>query len=105
MRTLSWFFENISKFIILKKNTEKVRSLYKFYEVGMNIQRVKTELKFVKTQKFWLYINTIVLMIVMLGYSEINTEVSDTSIEIIESDDYREVSENNEDDNGILTMI
>ena len=46
------FFENISKFIILKKNTEKVRSLYKFYEVGMNIQRVKTELKFVKTQKF-----------------------------------------------------
>ena len=47
------FFENISKFIILKKNTEKVRSLYKFYEVGMNIQRVKTELKFVKTQKFW----------------------------------------------------
>ena len=52
-----------------------------------------------------MYINTIVLMIVMLGYSEINTEVSDTSIEIIESDDYREVSENNEDDNGILTMI
>jgi len=41
----------------------------------------------------------------MLGYSEINTEVSNTSIEIIEFDDCREVSENNEDDNGILTMI
>ena len=58
-----------------------------------------------KPRSFDVYINTIVLMIVMLGYSEINTEVSDTSIEIIESDDYREVSENNEDDNGILTMI
>ena len=46
------FFKNISKFMILKKNTEKVRSLYKFYEVGMNVQRAKTELKFAKTQKF-----------------------------------------------------
>ena len=58
-----------------------------------------------KPRSFDVYINTIVLMIVMLGYSEINTEVSDTSIEIIESDDYREVSENNEDEDGILTMI
>ena len=58
-----------------------------------------------KPRSFDVYINTIVLIIVMLGYSEINTEVSDTSIEIIESDDYREVSENNEDEDGILTMI
>jgi len=44
-------------------------------------------------------------MIVILSYSEIDTEISGTSIEIIESDDYREVSENNEDTNGILAMI
>jgi len=46
------FAENISKFIILGRNIGKIRSLYKFYEASLNIQRVKIELKLARAQKF-----------------------------------------------------
>jgi len=39
------FAENISEFVILERDIGKIRSLYKFCGVGLNIQRVKTELK------------------------------------------------------------
>ena len=39
------FAENISKFVILRRNIGKVRSLCKFCGVVLNVQRVKTELK------------------------------------------------------------
>ena len=44
-------------------------------------------------------------MIVMLGYSELDTEVSDTDMETAESNDYREMSRNNGDANSILATI
>ena len=40
----------------------------------------------------------------MLGYLEVNTEASDTGIEITESNNYRGISENNRDTNGVLAM-
>ena len=43
-------------------------------------------------------------MIVMLGHSELDTEVSDTGMETMESDDYREVSKKDRDANGILAI-
>ena len=46
------FAENISEFIILRRNIRKVRSLYKFCRVSLNVQRVKTEFKVVRAQKF-----------------------------------------------------
>ena len=49
--------------------------------------------------------NTAVPIIVILGYSEIDTEVLDASIKIIESDDYREVSEDNRNTNSVLAAI
>ena len=49
--------------------------------------------------------NTIVLMIVMLDCSEINIEISDTSMETIESDDCREMSRDDGDTNNILATI
>ena len=36
------FTENISEFMILRRNIEKVRSLCKLCRVGLDIQRVKT---------------------------------------------------------------
>ena len=39
------FVENISKFVILRKNIGKIRSFCKFCRVGLNVQRVKIELK------------------------------------------------------------
>jgi len=41
-------------------------------------------------------------MIVMLGRSELDTEVSDAGMETMESDDCREVSKQNGDTNGVL---
>ena len=41
-------------------------------------------------------------MIAILGYSELDTEVSDTGIETVESNDCREVSKKDRDTNGVL---
>ena len=44
-------------------------------------------------------------MIVMLGHSELDTEVSDAGIETTESNDCREVSKKNRDANGVLATM
>jgi len=44
-------------------------------------------------------------MIVMFDCSEIDTEVSDTGMEAIESDDCREVPEASRDTNNMLAII
>jgi len=49
--------------------------------------------------------NAAALMIAMLGCSEINIEVSDTSVEIAESDNCREMSRDNRDVNSVLAAI
>jgi len=43
-------------------------------------------------------------IIAMLGYSELDTEVSDAGMETAESDDCRVVSKNDRDTNGVLAM-
>ena len=35
------FTKNIGEFVILRKNIKKVRSLYKFCGVGLNVQKNK----------------------------------------------------------------
>ena len=44
-------------------------------------------------------------MIVMLGHSELDMEVSDANIETMESNDCRGVSEKNGDANGVLATM
>jgi len=44
-------------------------------------------------------------MIAMLGCSELDTEVSDASMETTESDDCREMSRNDGDANSVLAVI
>ena len=46
------FAENIGEFMILRKDVGKVRSLCKFFRFSLNVQRVKTEFKIAKAQKF-----------------------------------------------------
>ena len=46
------FAEKISKFVILGRDIGKIRSLCKFYGVGLNVQRAKTKLKIARAQKF-----------------------------------------------------
>jgi len=49
--------------------------------------------------------NTAAPMIVMLGCSELDTEVLDAGMETMESDDCREMSKKNRDANGVLAAI
>jgi len=49
--------------------------------------------------------NAAVLIIVMLGHSELDTEVSDAGMKTVESDDYRGVSKKDRDANSILATI
>ena len=48
--------------------------------------------------------NAAALMIVMLGHLELDTEVSDASMEAVESDDCRGESKKNGDANGVLAV-
>ena len=49
--------------------------------------------------------NAATSMIVMLGHSELDTEVSDTGMETMESNDCRGMSEKNGDANGMLAVM
>ena len=40
------FTKDVSKFVMLRRNIKEVGSLYKLYKVCLDIQRVKTVLKF-----------------------------------------------------------
>ena len=48
--------------------------------------------------------NSTVLIIVMLGYLEIDMEVSDVGMKIVESNDYKKVSGDDRDTNGVLAV-
>jgi len=41
------FAENIGKFVILGRDIEEIRSFCKFCEVGLDVQRTKTEFEIV----------------------------------------------------------
>ena len=46
------FAENISKFMILRRDIGKIRSFCKFCGVSLNVQRMKIEFKIVGALKF-----------------------------------------------------
>ena len=46
------FAENIGKFVILGRDIGEIRSFCKFFRVGLNVRRTKTEFKIVGAQKF-----------------------------------------------------
>ena len=49
--------------------------------------------------------NAAVPIIAMLGYSELDTEVSDAGVETAESDNCRRMSRNNRDANSVLAVM
>ena len=64
----------------------------------------RQSLKLWKPRSFDAHKNATVLMIAMLGHSELDMEVSDASMETTESNDCRGVSKKDRDANGILAM-
>ena len=53
-------------------------------------------------RSFYVCKNTAALIIVMLGHSELDTEVLDTGMETMESNDCREILRNDGDTNDML---
>ena len=49
--------------------------------------------------------NAIVLMITMLGCSEVNIKILNANMKTVEFDNCREISENNRNTNNILVII
>ncbi len=56
-------------------------------------------------RSFDAYKNAIAPMIAILGRLELDMEVSDTGIETVECNNYRGMSRNDRDTNGVLAMI
>ena len=56
-------------------------------------------------RSFDTYKNVLASIIAMLGYSELDTEVSDVGIKTAESDDCREMLRDDRDTNGMLATI
>ena len=56
-------------------------------------------------RSFDVHKNTAILMIAMLGCSEVDIEVSDTGVETVGFNNYRELLEDNKDANSILAIM
>ena len=56
-------------------------------------------------ESFDVHINAVALIIVMLDHSEVDMGVLDSGIETMESNDCKEVLEDNRDTNSMLAMI
>jgi len=61
--------------------------------------------KLLEHRSFDVYKNATAPMIVMLGRSKIDTEVSDASMEAIGSDECREILGDNRDTNSVLAVM
>ena len=58
--------------------------------------------KLLEPGSFDMYKKAVAPIIVMLGYSEVDTEVSNVNMETVESNKYRGISKDNRDANGVL---
>ena len=65
----------------------------------------RQNLKLLEPRSFDACKNATALIIVMLGHSELDTEVSDAGMKTVESDDCREMSRNDRDANGVLAVM
>ena len=65
----------------------------------------RQSLKLWEPGSFDTHMNVVAPMIAMLGLSELDTEVLDTGMETVESDDCREVSKKDRDANSMLAMM
>ena len=95
------FTENISKFVILRRDIGQIRS---FVELVWMSKEWRQSLKLLELGSFDVRKNTAAPMIVMLGCLELDIEVLDAGMETMESDDCRGVSKKNGDTNGVLAI-
>ena len=91
-----WYSEGILK---------RSRASASFAELVWISEEQRQILKLLEPRSFNMYKNAVAPIIVILGYLEVNIEISDISIEIVKSDNCREVLENDGDANGMLAIM
>jgi len=104
------FTKDAGKFVIFRRNIKEIRSrLYKVCRVSLTSEEQRQIWKLLEPKSFDIQKKVIILIIVVLGHSEIdtkvNTKISDDSIETIEFGEYKELSEINRVVNAMLAGI
>ena len=89
----------------LEETLERLEVSVSFVELAWMSKKWKKSWNLLKSGSFNICRNTIVPMIAILGCSEIDKKVLDVGIETVESDNCKEVLENNRDANSILAVI
>ena len=103
MRTLALvLLKTLVNLWYLKGTLERLEAFASLAELAWISKEQKQSWNLLKSRSFDMHINATVLMIVMLGCSEVDTEVSNTDMESMESNDCREMSKDNGDANNVL---
>ena len=76
-----------------------------FAELAWMSEEWRQSSKLWEPESFDVHKNAVVPIIAILDYLELNTEISDTGIETVESDDCRGMSRNDRDTNSVLAMM
>ena len=96
------FAEDVGKFVYLGETFEISGISTSCAELAWMFKEQKQSWNLLEPRSFVAYKNVAVLMIAMLGHSEVDTEVSDTDIKIMRSNNCREISEDARNANGVL---
>ena len=86
----------------LEETLERSGASASFAKLVWMSEKQRQSSKLLEPGSFDVCKNAATPMIAMLGCSELNIEISDVSMETTESNDYREMSRNNKDANGVL---
>ena len=92
----SWYLERI---------LERSEASASFAKLAWMFKKQRQSSKLLEPRSFDAHKNTAALMIVMLCHSELDTEISDTGMKTMESNDCRKMSRNDRDTNSMLTTI
>ena len=83
---------------------ERSEASASFVELAWMFKEQRQSWNLLESESFDVNKNSTVLIIVVLGHSEIDMKVSDTGMKIIESNDYKGVSGDDRDANGVLAV-
>ena len=88
----------------LERILERSEASASFVELAWMSKEQRQSWNLLESESFDVSKNSTVLIIVMLGYLEIDMEVSDVGMKIVESNDYKKVSGDDRDTNGVLAV-
>ena len=87
-----------------EETLERLEVSTSFVELAWMSKEQKSSWNLLKPRSFGVHKNVAVLIITMLGHSEVDMKISSTGMETMESDDCKEMLEDNKDANRVLAI-